>query len=464
MHRGSGSGTPTMGNGSTGSQMRYASGMGTPQHGRRSFAPQPTAAPPMLPPQHTSRGQVQARAKKRRFADKLIPPQVRELVPESQAYMDLLAFEQKLDATITRKRLDIQEALKRPLKVKRRLRIYISHTFIAGKEPEREGEEGTVPMWELRVEGRLLDEPPTGGVANPTGALSNRSQPPKRKFSSFFKSLVIELDKDIYGPDNHLVEWHRTPQTNETDGFQVKRPGDRNVKCTILLLLDYQPMKFKLHPRLAKLLGMATETRPKIIEALWQYIKTHKLQDAVDRDNINCDSYLEQVFGCKRMRFMEIPQRLQSLLHQPDPLVLTHTIQYNDGSEKNTACYDIDVEMEDPLKTQMSSFLHSHANMPDISALDQKIFDIVEQINEWKLRRDFYVRFADNPQHFINKWLISQSNDLKTMTEVVGEGECERKADHYFQPQVQEGVFRYIYQKVQQKRAELESTLGVKNN
>lgn len=61
---------------------------------------------------------------------------VRELVPESQAYMDLLAFEQKLDATITRKKLDIQEALKRPIKVKRRLRIYISHTFIPGKEPE----------------------------------------------------------------------------------------------------------------------------------------------------------------------------------------------------------------------------------------------------------------------------------------------------------------------------------------
>ena len=34
--------------------------------------------------------------------------QVRELVPESQAYMDLLSFEQKLDSTITRKKLDIQ--------------------------------------------------------------------------------------------------------------------------------------------------------------------------------------------------------------------------------------------------------------------------------------------------------------------------------------------------------------------
>lgn len=46
------------------------------------------------------------------------PLQVRDLVPESQAYMDLLAFERKLDATIMRKRLDIQEALKRPMKVK----------------------------------------------------------------------------------------------------------------------------------------------------------------------------------------------------------------------------------------------------------------------------------------------------------------------------------------------------------
>lgn len=43
--------------------------------------------------------------------------QVRDLVPESQAYMDLLAFERKLDATIMRKRMDIQEALKRPIKV-----------------------------------------------------------------------------------------------------------------------------------------------------------------------------------------------------------------------------------------------------------------------------------------------------------------------------------------------------------
>ncbi len=52
--------------------------------------------------------------------------QIRELVPESQAYMDLLAFERKLDQTIMRKRVDIQEALKRPMKV---FLILIIHIF-----------------------------------------------------------------------------------------------------------------------------------------------------------------------------------------------------------------------------------------------------------------------------------------------------------------------------------------------
>lgn len=54
----------------------------------------------------------------RKWINKLFSyTQIRELVPESQAYMDLLAFERKLDQTIMRKRLDIQEALKRPIKV-----------------------------------------------------------------------------------------------------------------------------------------------------------------------------------------------------------------------------------------------------------------------------------------------------------------------------------------------------------
>merc|ERR1712203_930769 len=272
------------------------------------MAPPPFAKRPMGPhpgPPIQSGGINKSAKKEKKLADKILPQKVRELVPESQAYMDLLAFERKLDSTIMRKRLDIQEALKRPMKQKRKLRIFISNTSFPAKEGE--GDEGSVASWELRVEGRLIDE-------------DKRADPSKtkRKFSSFFKSLVIELDKDLYGPDNHLVEWHRTPTTQETDGFQVKRPGDVAVRCTILLLLDYQPLQFKLDQRLARLLGVHTQTRPVIISALWQYIKTHKLQDPHEREYVNCDPFLKQIFQAERMKFAEIPQRLNPLLHPPD--------------------------------------------------------------------------------------------------------------------------------------------------
>ncbi|KFO90476.1 SWI/SNF-related matrix-associated actin-dependent regulator of chromatin subfamily D member 1, partial [Buceros rhinoceros silvestris] len=243
---------------------------------------------------------------------------IRDLVPESQAYMDLLAFERKLDQTIMRKRLDIQEALKRPIKQKRKLRIFISNTFNPAKSDAEDGE-GTVASWELRVEGRLLEY----------SALSKYdATKQKRKFSSFFKSLVIELDKDLYGPDNHLVEWHRTATTQETDGFQVKRPGDVNVRCTVLLMLDYQPPQFKLDPRLARLLGIHTQTR---------------------------------IFESQRLKFSEIPQRLHALLMPPEPIIINHVISVDPNDQKKTACYDIDVEVDDTLKTQMNSFLLSTA-------------------------------------------------------------------------------------------------------
>ncbi|XP_046993359.1 brahma-associated protein of 60 kDa isoform X1 [Schistocerca americana] len=388
--------------------------------------------------------------KKKKLADKILPQKVRDLVPESQAYMDLLAFERKLDSTIMRKRLDIQEALKRPMKQKRKLRIFISNTFYPAKDPS-EGEEGSVASWELRVEGRLLEDS------------KNDPNKVKRKFSSFFKSLVIELDKDLYGPDNHLVEWHRTPTTQETDGFQVKRPGDKNVRCTILLLLDYQPLQFKLDPRLARLLGVHTQTRPVIISALWQYIKTHKLQDAHEREYINCDKYLEQIFACQRMKFAEIPQRLNPLLHPPDPIVINHTISVEGAEQKQTACYDIDVEVDDTLKTQMNNFLLSTASQQEIQSLDNKIHETVETINQLKTNREFFLSFAKDPQQFINKWIISQTRDLKTMTDVVGNPEEERRAEYFYQPWTQEAVCRYFYTKVQQKRAELEQALGIRN-
>uniref|UniRef100_A0A3B5MF75 SWI/SNF related BAF chromatin remodeling complex subunit D1 n=1 Tax=Xiphophorus couchianus TaxID=32473 RepID=A0A3B5MF75_9TELE len=341
-----------------------------------------------------------------------------------------------------------------PQRQKRKLRIFISNTFNPAK-PDAEDGEGTVASWELRVEGRLLED--------------YEATKQKRKFSSFFKSLVIELDKDLYGPDNHLVEWHRTATTQETDGFQVKRPGDVGVRCTVLLMLDYQPPQFKLDPRLARMLGIHTQTRPVIIQALWQYVKTHKLQDPHEREFINCDKYLQQIFETQRMKFSEIPQRLHALLMPPEPIIINHVISVDPNDQKKTACYDIDVEVDDTLKTQMNSFLLSTASQQEIAGLDNKIHETIETINQLKTQREFMLSFARDPQGFINDWLQSQCRDFKTITDVVGNPEEERRAEFYYQPWAQEAVFFISFYtdpkcfNVQQRRQELEQALGIRN-
>ncbi|XP_048416518.1 SWI/SNF-related matrix-associated actin-dependent regulator of chromatin subfamily D member 2 isoform X2 [Stegostoma tigrinum] len=404
--------------GMPGMQMGMPSGssfMGNPS--MRPGIPQPMMDPfrKRLLPQQQPPQLMQNRGrgvKRRKMADKILPQRIRELVPESQAYMDLLAFERKLDQTIMRKRLEIQESMKKPLMQKRKLRIYISNTFAPAKSEGDEGE--TVASWELRVEGKLLDD------------------------------------------------WHRMPTTQETDGFQVKRPGDVNVKCTLLLMLDHQPPQYKLDARLARLLGVHTQTRANIMQALWLYIKKNKLQDSHEKEYINCNRYFKQIFNCMRMKFSEIPIKLAGLLQHPDPIIINHMISVDPNDQKKTACYDIDVEVDDPLKSQMNNFLLSTTNQQEIAVLDIKIHDTIESINQLKIQRDFMLSFSNHPQEFIQDWIKSQCRDYKIMTDVVGNPEEERRAEFYHEPWTQEGVGRFIFSKVQQRRQELEQVLGIR--
>lgn len=82
--------------------------------------------------------------------------------------------------------------------------------------------------------------------------------------------------------------------------------------------------------RLAKLLSIHTASRPVIIQALWQYIKFHKLQDNQEKEFINLDKYLQQIFECERIRFSDIPNKLHMHCAPPDPIVINHMIKYEE--------------------------------------------------------------------------------------------------------------------------------------
>ncbi|CAF1230578.1 unnamed protein product [Adineta steineri] len=424
--------------------MPYGNVMGPNQH--QSMMPNTVVS--------ANPGPIRQQKKRKRLTEKVIHKQIRSLVPESQAYIELLRLEQNLDSVLMRKRLDLQETLKRPQKIKKKLRIFISHQYPVRFDSDTASmDDEQIQYWEMRVEGRLLDD------SNTTKYDQGKA---KRKFSSFFRSLVIELDKDLYGPDNHLVEWHRTNATAETDGFQVRRPGDQNVKCTILMVLDHSPPQFRLDARLARLLSISNGTRQTIIHAIWQYIKTHKLQDSEEREFINCDTHLQSIFDCSRLRFSDLPSKLNKLILPSEPIIINHTLCLGTDPKKH-ACYDIDVEVDDPARDLMRTFL-SPQNTHELEELDGKILQYIDSINQLKQSREFYLSFADDPQGFICKWLASQSRDLKMMTDSsTGNTEEERRADYYTEQWSYEAVSRYFYNKVQQKRAELEQALGIRN-
>ncbi|KAF9951879.1 SWI SNF- matrix-associated actin-dependent regulator of chromatin sub D, partial [Mortierella alpina] len=91
-----------------------------------------------------------------------VAAEIEAIVPESKVYTELLEFEKKLDATIMRKRLDLQETLSKPVKTKRTLRIFISNLSHDQDTPESDDDEprldsGPTPSWTLKVEGRLVD-------------------------------------------------------------------------------------------------------------------------------------------------------------------------------------------------------------------------------------------------------------------------------------------------------------------
>lgn len=65
------------------------------------------------------------------------------------------------------------------------------------------------------------------------------------------------------------------------------------------------------------------------------------------------------------------------------------------NDQKKTACYDIDVEVDDTLKTQMNSFLLSTASQQEIAALDNKVRRVPSGLLSSVLGRSVCVEQSD---------------------------------------------------------------------
>ncbi|XP_021888240.1 SWI/SNF complex component SNF12 homolog [Carica papaya] len=243
-----------------------------------------------------------------------------------------------------------------------------------------------------------------------------------------------------------MWEQARSPAPHE--GFEVKRKGDQEFTVNIRLEMNYVPEKFKLSPALMEVLGIEVDTRPRIIAAIWHYVKARKLQNPNDPSFFSCDVALQKVFGEEKMKFTMVSQKISQHLTPPPPIHLEHKIKLSGSSPAGTACYDVLVDVPFPIQRELSILLANAEKNKEIEACEEAICATIRKIHEHRRRRAFFLGFSQSPVEFINALMESQSRDLKL---VAGEGsrnaEKERRSDFFNQPWVEDAVIRYLNRK-----------------
>ncbi|KAL1553968.1 SWI/SNF complex component SNF12 [Salvia divinorum] len=379
---------------------------------------------------------------KRKLPDKVIPEKVAAIIPECALYTQLVEFEARVDAALVRKKIDIMESLKNPVRAQKVLRIYVFNTFANQTDISTDKENSEPPSWSLRLIGRILEDG-KDPIAEGQMEKPNCLYP---KLSSFFKKITIYLDQNLY-PENHVILWESSRSPALREGFEVKRKGDKEFTAIIRLEMNYEPERLKLSPALQEVLGIEVETRPRIMAALWHYVKMKKLQIPGEASFFMCDPPLRKVFGEDKLKFSTVPQKITPHLTPPGPIHVEHRVKLSGDSPSGNTCYDVLVDV--PLSLEgKETFLTSLEQNKSIDSCDEAISSALKKIHEHCRRRAFFLGFSQSPAEFINTLITSQARDLKVACADAGRDvEKERRAEFYDQPWTEDAVIRYLNRK-----------------
>lgn len=306
----------------------------------------PTATPQMLAAAHrnalaqqqpgaASGAMIDPSARRsRKPTEKNLPDGVDDIVIGDGAaqYRALRDVERRLDATMMRKRLDMQDAVARQGRRFRTLRLWISNTGEnqEWQRTEESAQEDGPASYRVRIEGRLLNDgvdPMEAGEedegegnadrADPNameqddgkgekGVQKQKTQstiPPRKRLSHFFKSITVDFGKPNANTsaDTTPITWVKPvpvapgasiPEAADFDSIEFSRQSSVNLNATINLVRDETPERLRLSPELAAILDAEEETRPGIVVGLWEYVRAMGLQESEDRRAIRCDERL----------------------------------------------------------------------------------------------------------------------------------------------------------------------------
>lgn len=260
-----------------------------------------------------------AQRRARKPTDRNMPDGIEDLIVGDgvQQYKDLRELEKRLDYTIMRKRLDIQDTMNRNVRRQKTMRIWINNTCEnqpwqrpALDENSFDFDTGADSTFRLSIQGKLLDDDDdldsdsdedqemegNGDTETPAKA----PKPAPKKFSHYFKAISVEYEKNRMNPNMPIdpsmqMEWKKTPQTPEFDCVDFTRKADENLNITISLVRDEPVERYRLSNALANALDMEEADRAEVVMGIWEYVKAMGLQEDDERRMVRCDERLRSV-------------------------------------------------------------------------------------------------------------------------------------------------------------------------
>ncbi|PSR93689.1 hypothetical protein BD289DRAFT_364370 [Coniella lustricola] len=403
-----------------------------------------------------------AKLRARKPTDKTMPDGVEDCVVSDgvQRYRELRDFERRLDATITRKRLDVIDSVGRNAKRFRTMRIWITNTvedqvWQSGDLNPDSFDFSTTneSSFRVKIEGRLLDDDSemdtkdeedegqegdedkmdTDAPAETKPKAIETKKVPQPRMSSFFKAMTVDFDKSKmrHGAEQ-TAEWKKPdriansanpPAAAEFDELTFKRNGDENMNITINLYRDEAPERFELSPDLSDIVDMTTATRSEIVMGLWEYIKLMGLQEDEEKRHFRCDEQLHKIVPRDPGLIPELQSYITPHLRPLPPVKLAYTVRVDQEFHKSPqpTIYDVRVPVGDPLQARLAQFLSDPqytTMLQQVKGLDDQLAVMVQAIADSKSKHTFFKSLSTDPTTFVRSWLSSQKRDLEV---IVGE-------------------------------------------
>ncbi|VUC26503.1 unnamed protein product [Clonostachys rosea] len=410
---------------------------------------------------HQQQAQAQAselaKRRSRKPTDKNLPDGVEDSIvnPEAvQRYKDLRDVERRLDATLTRKRLDVVDSVNHSSKIYQTLRIWVSNT-VEDQVWQSNGlnvdafdfTPNMEASFRVKIRAALLDnqeyeekggdkvedkdKKTEGEGATTSDSKTDAPKDAPYRFSHFFKSITVDFDSSRFrNGAEQIVEWKKpeagarnqgpggASPTSEFDEFAFKRNGDENMNITIKLYRHEVPERYQLSPELAEVVDMTEATQQEAVMGLWEYVRMSGLQEDEEKRNFRCDDLLKKVV--KRGDVGYIPllnEYVTQHLNPLPPVSLQYTIRVDEEFHKNPqpTIYDVQVLVDNPLRVTLQPWLSNPqfaSMLKETTALDDQLAKIVQAVSVSKAKHTFFTSLSKDPANFVRNWLSSQKRDL----------------------------------------------------